>query len=131
MQFKHRFPPSVRVFRREAGSLYKEEDFMKTSTKLSIAAAAMTGLLAGATSRSMAAASAPAPSSAVSSISSAKTPASADVRLGTKTTSPAAPAAKHDCKGMNDCKGQGGCQTGDKGCKGKNTCKGKGGCSTN
>ncbi len=40
-------------------------------------------------------------------------------------------AGKHDCKGQNACKGQGGCKTGDNGCKGKNSCKGNGGCKTN
>ncbi|MBV9464280.1 MAG: hypothetical protein JO317_08640 [Verrucomicrobiae bacterium] len=42
-----------------------------------------------------------------------------------------ADAGKHDCKGKNDCKGQGGCKSGNNGCKGKNDCKGKGGCNTN
>ena len=37
---------------------------------------------------------------------------------------------QHTCKGQNSCKGQGGCQSGDNGCRGKNSCKGKGGCNT-
>jgi hypothetical protein len=41
-----------------------------------------------------------------------------------------AKAPKHSCKGKNDCKGQGGCKSSDNGCKGKNSCKGKGGCAT-
>jgi hypothetical protein len=43
---------------------------------------------------------------------------------------PAAPAAKHACKGQNACKGQGGCKTDKNGCKGQNACKGQGGCKT-
>ena len=39
--------------------------------------------------------------------------------------------AKHDCKGQNSCKGQGGCKSADNSCKGQNSCKGKGGCKTN
>ena len=37
---------------------------------------------------------------------------------------------KHDCAGKNSCKGKGGCGRSDNGCKGKNSCKGKGGCAT-
>ncbi|MHC5065286.1 MAG: hypothetical protein ACYTG5_15065 [Planctomycetota bacterium] len=40
-----------------------------------------------------------------------------------------ATTAKHDCAGKNDCKGLGGCGSGDNGCKAKNSCKGKGGCA--
>ncbi len=36
--------------------------------------------------------------------------------------------AAHDCKGQNNCKGQGGCKTGNNGCKGQNSCKDQGGC---
>jgi len=43
-----------------------------------------------------------------------------------------APAKKtpkvHDCSGVNDCKGLGGCKTSENDCKFKNACKGKGGC---
>ena len=35
---------------------------------------------------------------------------------------------KHGCKGQNACKGQGGCKTDKHGCKGQNACKGQGGC---
>lgn len=37
---------------------------------------------------------------------------------------------QHTCAGENSCKGQGGCKSGDNGCRGKNSCKGKGGCNT-
>jgi hypothetical protein len=43
-------------------------------------------------------------------------------------TGTAMPAAKHACKGQNDCKGQGGCKTEKHGCKAQNDCKGQGGC---
>jgi hypothetical protein len=35
----------------------------------------------------------------------------------------------HGCKGKNTCKNLGGCGSGDNGCKAKNSCKGKGGCA--
>ena len=35
---------------------------------------------------------------------------------------------KHSCKGKNACKGQGGCKTDKHACKGQNACKGQGGC---
>ena len=38
--------------------------------------------------------------------------------------------AKHGCKGQNACKGQGGCKTDKNACKGHNACKGQGGCKT-
>ena len=61
----------------------------------------------------------------------AKPPADPSVNpAGAATGGPAAPEAKHACKGQNDCKGQGGCKSSDNGCKGKNSCKGKGGCAT-
>jgi len=37
---------------------------------------------------------------------------------------------KHACKGLNACKGQGGCKTDKHACKGQNACKGQGGCKT-
>lgn len=43
---------------------------------------------------------------------------------------PAAPGAKHACKGQNGCKGQGGCKSDKNSCKGQNACKGQGGCKT-
>jgi hypothetical protein len=83
------------------------------------AAAAMTGLVAGA-----------------ATLSSGCKTQNADNNAGmspttTSATGDTAQLAKHECKGMNACKGQGGCNTGDNGCKGKNSCKGKGGCATN
>ncbi|MBV8782485.1 MAG: hypothetical protein JO353_13900 [Phycisphaerae bacterium] len=101
---------------------------MKSTTKLSIAAAAMAGLFAGSASRAAAIATPTTPGVATASaaIRSAIF-AKAGVRmLDDSTTQP----AKHDCAGKNSCKGQGGCKTGDNGCKAKNSCKGKGGCST-
>jgi hypothetical protein len=35
---------------------------------------------------------------------------------------------KHTCKGKNACKAQGGCKTEKHACKGQNACKGQGGC---
>ena len=40
-----------------------------------------------------------------------------------------ATVAKHGCKGKNTCKNLGGCGSGDNGCKAKNSCEGKGGCA--
>jgi hypothetical protein len=97
---------------------------MKNGTKLSIAAAALSGLLMGTAAR---AATLPAPSGTNSDkvIKKAVDAGQKAIKLDDDTK------GKHDCKGKNDCKGQGGCKTGDNGCKGKNTCKGKGGCKTN
>ena len=92
---------------------------MNKSKTLTIAAAALTGILAGTSSRAMAA------STPVKSNNSTKMATS----LGHKATN-LDDAGKHTCKGQNTCKGQGGCKTGDNGCKGKNSCKGKGGCAT-
>ena len=98
---------------------------MKTSTKLSIAAAALSGLIVGTAAR--AATVVPASPSNQSSTISKKS-----VDAGQKAIKLADEKdAKHDCAGKNDCKGKGGCKTGDNGCKGKNSCKGKGGCATN
>ena len=107
---------------REPGS--QKGNVMK-STKMMIAAAAMSGLLAGSAARSLAAtiptsSGASAKKVAIDSKAGAKALAADDKDKG-----------KHDCKGKNECKGQGGCKTGDNGCKGKNSCKGKGGCKTN
>jgi hypothetical protein len=80
------------------------------------AAAAMTGLVAG----------------AASSIMGCQHDNNAQPGMSTTNASSTDMSmAKHDCKGMNSCKGQGGCKTGDNGCKGKNSCKGNGGCNTN
>ncbi len=95
------------------------------STHVLLAAAAMTGLIAGSASRASAS-TVPYSGSQQSSIKKVSTEqsAKAGVRLA------ADDKGKHDCKGKNECKGQGGCKSGDNGCKGKNSCKGHGGCKT-
>ena len=97
---------------------------MTSKTKLMIAAAAMSGLLAGSAARSLAAVAATPAQGDNKKVSSVD-------KAGAKALADTADKGKHDCKGKNDCKGQGGCKTGDAGCKGKNSCKGKGGCATN
>jgi hypothetical protein len=106
---------------------------MTTKTKLSVAAAALSGLLAGAgVSQAATTTVAARPASSGTSTVGATTAvqrvvtAYAGARGMDATTQP----GKHDCKGKNACKGQGGCEGSDNGCKGKNTCKGKGGCNT-
>jgi hypothetical protein len=95
------------------------------SPKMFLAAAAMTGLLAGAAVRASAAT---VPNGSTHSTLKKMTAESskAGVRLAADKEK-----GKHDCKGKNECKGQGGCKSGDNGCKGKNSCKGHGGCKTN
>ena len=95
---------------------------MKTTTKLSIAAAAMTGLLAGSAARSSAATD---PGPRARPLAGRQ---EGHRRQGRRPRPCDDKTDKHDCKGKNDCKGKGGCKTGDNGCKGKNSCKGKGGC---
>jgi hypothetical protein len=98
---------------------------MKNSTKLSVAVAALSGLLMGTAAR---AATLPVAPAAPDKDGIKK----AAVDVGQKAIKlDDTQKGKHDCKGKNDCKGQGGCKTGDNGCKGKNSCKGKGGCKTN
>jgi ABC-type sugar transport system substrate-binding protein len=94
-------------------------------TSVMIAAAAMTGLLAGTSSHAFASS---ASGVSIGKISKA-TSSSFIVNKGMKAVDDA--AGKHDCKGKNDCKGQGGCKGDGSDCKGKNDCKGKGGCKTN
>jgi hypothetical protein len=103
---------------------------MKTNAKLMLAAAAMGGLLAGATSRAQAAMpQAPTSGSHVTARPAGSSASSA--QAGTVLSRAMDSGTdKHDCKGKNDCKGKGGCSSGDNGCKGKNSCKAKGGCST-
>jgi hypothetical protein len=97
--------------------LLRKKEIMITNKKLSIAAAALTGLLAGSASRVMA--------------SPVSHNGSSSQQIGQRaTTLDDAPADKHSCKGQNACKGQGGCKTSDNGCKSKNSCKGKGGCKS-
>ena len=101
---------------------------MTKNTKLMIAAAAMSGFLAGTTARSMASAIPASGATQTKKISSLDSKAGAKALDDDKSKDT---KGKHDCAGKNDCKGQGGCKSGDNGCKGKNTCKGKGGCNTN
>lgn len=70
---------------------------IKKMTKLSLAAATATLLLAGCSSAE-------------------------DVALGNV----AATAAKVKCGGINSCQGQSGCKTATSSCKGQNNCKGQG-----
>ena len=98
------------------------------STKLMIAAA-MTGLIAGSATRSMAAPAA-VPSHGQTGMSRLVA-ASPVAGVKAKNLADDAAKGKHDCKGKNACRGEGGCKSSDNGCKGKNSCMGKGGCSTN
>lgn len=95
---------------------------MTRNTKLSIAAAALTGLLAGTASRALAAS--PASSASDPSASARKVMPAGQKAIALEDKAD----DKHACKGQNACKGKGGCKTGENGCKGKNSCKGKGGC---
>src|SRR5580698_10608829 len=93
-----------------------QEVIMKVSH--SLIAAAIGGILVGATGCG-GGDTPPAASPSAAPSASAAAPATAD--------SAAAPA-KHACKGQNACKGQGNCKTDKHGCKGQNDCKGQGGC---
>ena len=103
---------------------------MNKNTKLMIAAAAMSGFIAGTTARSMASVIPAADTTQTKKVSSLQTKAGAKALADDKNKDSKDTKGKHDCAGKNDCKGQGGCKSGDNGCKGKNSCKGKGGCST-
>jgi hypothetical protein len=91
---------------------------MKQSIKTAMVAAAVSGLLGGATAMHAA---------VVSSSGTAPILKAGKASLSGLNN---LQAQKHSCKGKNDCKGQGGCKSSDNGCKGKNSCKGKGGCAT-
>jgi len=82
-------------------------------------AAAMGGVIAGATGCGGSGAAPPNDPSS-----------SAGTSMPSTSGAPATDAAKHACKGQNGCKGQGGCKTDKNACKGQNTCKGQGGCKT-
>ena len=85
---------------------------MNNSGKSFIAAAAISGLLAG-----------------VAVNQGCSVPDSGANRPVPGKVAPLAKAPKvHDCSGDNDCKGIGGCKTAEHACKFKNDCKGKGGC---
>src|SRR5947209_8556331 len=88
---------------------------MKT-TKMFVAAAALSGLLMGAAART--ATALPTSGSNGQSIKKSVNAGQSAMKLDDAQ------------KGKNACKGQGGCKTGDNGCKAKNTCKGHGGCKT-
>ena len=90
---------------------------MKHSIKSLMVAAAVSGLMSGATALQ-----------AATTSSTSPVVQAGNASLG--SASLAAHHPKHSCKGQNDCKGQGGCKSSDNGCKGKNSCKGKGGCAT-
>jgi hypothetical protein len=83
---------------------------MKLTTKNTLAAAAIAGLLTGSAATSFA------------SQGANHNQAGIQVTMDDKGT--------HSCKGKNACKGKGGCKTDANECKGHNTCKGKGGCAT-
>ncbi len=100
---------------------------MNKSTKLSLIAAAMGGLMAG----SMARAATPAPSiPGKAVVTSNKQIKAVNAGVRAMEEGKEKDAGKHDCKGKNECKGKGGCKSGDNGCKGKNSCKGHGGCKS-
>ena len=88
-----------------------------------LAAAAISGLMAGTTR---------AASANCGTLSAASGTVSVQPALAGTAASPMATMAwgEHKCKGMNACKGQGGCKTATHSCVGKNSCKGKGGCNT-
>lgn len=87
----------------------------RNSIKSLMVAAAVTGMMSGATALHAA-------------TTSSSPTVQASGSLGSASLS--SHIQKHACKGQNDCKGNGGCKSGDNGCKGKNSCKGKGGCAT-
>jgi len=92
---------------------------MKHSMKSLMVAAAVSGLLSGATMYA-------APASSNSTAPAFKAGKASFLRASLNDDS----KDKHSCKGKNDCKGKGGCKSSDNGCSGKNSCKGKGGCAT-
>ncbi len=91
---------------------------MKQSLRTMMVAAAVSGMLTGATALH------------ASVLGSTGVAPILKAGKASFTGTPMAKAPKHSCKGKNDCKGQGGCKSSDNGCKGKNSCKGKGGCAT-
>ena len=92
-----------------------------------VAAAALTGLLAGTAAR----AAVYAPTVAGDGHKSVSKTSQVTPDAGMKASLLDDTKGKHDCKGKNACKGQGGCKTDKNDCKGQNDCKGKGGCNTN
>ncbi len=96
---------------------------MKNSQKIStaaslFAAAALTGMLAGAAN-----------ASGTGPVREGGFGASRAI-AGTLVSGSGLFKAAHLCKGKNSCKGKGGCKTATHSCVGKNSCQGKGGCNT-
>jgi hypothetical protein len=120
--------PVSKCFEFEPSSIGKDMNTTKTTSM--ILAAAVAGLMTGATAPSVFAGDS---SSAKVTISGKN--AGKSVNLGEKAGCSGKDGCGskdkgNACKGHNDCKGKGGCKSGDNGCKGKNSCKGKGGCKT-
>jgi hypothetical protein len=90
---------------------HKETNIMKST----LLAAAISGIVVGASGLASAATLAQHQASGTTAVNSA-------LQLDDKAP------AKHDCKGKNACKGQGGCKTDKHACKAQNACKGQGGC---
>jgi hypothetical protein len=88
---------------------------MNHKKTLTLAAAALSGLLVGSAARA-------ATNTSTTNTGNTVTSIAGQHAVGLDAPTP------HDCKGQNACKGQGGCKTSDKGCKGMNSCSGKGGC---
>ena len=99
--------------------LERETQMTKATMKSMLMAAAMSGLLTGATTVS-----------ATTTTNSGANSITRAMGLSASSNFDEPQTDKHACKGQNSCKGKGGCKTGDNGCKGKNSCKGKGGCAT-
>jgi hypothetical protein len=92
-------------------------------------AAAVAGILAGATGCGGEATPEPEAPSGAAAPEAALEGEPAEDSVAAPAADEAAPdMAKHGCKGQNDCKGQGGCKTDKNACKGQNECKGQGGC---
>ena len=92
----------------------------KATMKSMLMAAAISGLLTGAT----------ATVSATTTNNSGANSITRAMGLSASSSFDEPQKDKHACKGQNSCKGKGGCKAGDNGCKAKNSCKGKGGCAT-
>jgi hypothetical protein len=82
---------------------------MKITTKHTLAAAAVAGLLTG----------------AAASAQARIIPSGSGVKVSTL-----AEKDTHSCKGQSTCKGQSGCKSSGDSCKSKSDCKGKSGCAT-
>ncbi len=104
---------------------------MNTSKTTSmILAAAVAGLMTGATAPGAFASDSGSAKATVGGASAGKITLGEKAGCSGKDGCGGKKSDKANCKGHNDCKGKGGCKSGDNGCKGKNSCKGKGGCKT-